>query len=113
MRPPERPARPPLAPRLRIRRRSHDGRHVLKFEGEVDGSTACHALDVVARTPQDGWELEIDLSGVRLVERFGVEVLARGLSHLARVRRVRIVSPSELGPAVAMLVQSVQGSPAA
>src|SRR5206468_549644 len=77
-----------MLPRLRIRRRVVDGRHVFRLEGDLDGSTACHALDVVARAPRDGRELEIDLSAVRLTEGFGLEVLSRGLSRLARQRSV-------------------------
>ena len=41
-----------MPPRLRIRRRQRDGQHFVRFEGEVDGSTACHALDVLAQAAQ-------------------------------------------------------------
>jgi anti-anti-sigma regulatory factor len=80
-----------MPPRLRIRRRQRDGQHLVRLEGEVDGSTACHALDVMARTPPDGRELVIDLSALTGVETFGLEVLSRGLRQLARARRVRIL----------------------
>ena len=93
-----------MLPRLRIRRRVVAGRHVFKLEGDLDGSTACHALDVVARAPRDGRELEIDLSAVRLTEGFGLEVLSRGLSRLARQRSVYIVDVGGPWPLGALAV---------
>jgi anti-anti-sigma regulatory factor len=88
-----------MPPRLRVRRREREGRHVFAFEGEIDGSTACHALDVLGRTPLDGRELVLDFSGLTGVQGFGLEVLSRGLRQVARERRVRILdAPSYLPP---------------
>jgi anti-anti-sigma regulatory factor len=96
-----------MAPRLRIRRRLRDGQHVLKFEGAMDGSTACHALDVMARTPPDGREMVLDLSALTAVEAFGLEVLGRGLRRLARHRRVRIQSSPALLQVLDVLAATV------
>jgi anti-anti-sigma regulatory factor len=95
-----------MPPRLRIRRRLRDGQHVLKFEGAMDGSTACHALDVLARTPPDGREMVLDLSALTAVEAFGLEVLGRGLRRLARQRCVRIRSTPQLLPVLDILAAS-------
>lgn len=80
-----------MPPRLRVRRREREDRHVFTFEGEIDGSTACHALDVVGRTPPDGRELVLDFSGLTGVQGFGLDVLSRGLRQMARERRVRLL----------------------
>jgi anti-anti-sigma factor len=96
-----------MAPRLRVRRRQRDDRHILKFEGEIDGSTACHALDVLGRTPPDGRELVLDLSALTGVESFGLEVLARGLRQVARERRVRILAVAPLLPVLNRLASSL------
>jgi anti-anti-sigma regulatory factor len=96
-----------MPPRLRIRRRQRGGQHVLKFEGTMDGSTACHALDVLARTPPDGRELVLDLSALTSIEAFGLEVLGRGLRRLARQRRVRIQSAPHLLPVLDLLAATV------
>src|SRR5919204_2547386 len=97
-----------MPPRLRVRRRSRQGEHILKFEGEVDGSTACHALDVLARTPPDGSEIVLDLSALTVVESFGLEVLCRGLRHFGRERRLRIMSSPKLVPVLSMLAESLR-----
>jgi anti-anti-sigma regulatory factor len=102
-----------MPPRLRIRRRQRDGQHVVRFEGEVDGSTACHALDVLARTPPDGRELVLDLSLLTGVEAFGMEVLSRGLRRLARERRVRILGAPHLLPFLNTLAASLRAQYAA
>jgi anti-anti-sigma regulatory factor len=102
-----------MPPRLRVRRRFRQGEHVLKFEGEVDGSTACHALDVLARTPPDGSEIVLDLSALTVVESFGLEVLCRGLRRLSRERRLRIQSSPQLIPVLGMLADSLRASRAA
>lgn len=93
-----------MPPRLRIRRRRRDGQQVLKFEGAVDGSTACHALDILARTPPDAREIVLDFSALTAVEAFGLEVLSRGLRQLARKRRVRILASPHLLPGLTSLV---------
>jgi anti-anti-sigma regulatory factor len=87
-----------MPPRLRVRRREREGRHVFAFEGEIDGSTACHALDVVGRTPPDGRELVLDFSGLTGVQGFGLDVLSRGLRQMARERRVRILGAPHFLP---------------
>jgi anti-anti-sigma factor len=102
-----------MPPRLRVRRRQRDDRHVLKFEGEIDGSTACHALDVLGRTPPDGREVVLDLSALTDVESFGLEVLARGLRQVARERRVRILAAPHLLPVLSWLASSLQPGHAA
>ena len=71
---------------------------MLTFEGEIDGSTACHALDVLGRTPPDGRELVLDFSGLSGAEPFGLEVLSRGLHQMAQNRRVRILGAPDLLP---------------
>jgi anti-anti-sigma regulatory factor len=102
-----------MPPRLRIRKRQREGQHVIRFEGEVDGSTACHALDVIARTPPDGRDLVLDLSALTGVEAFGVEVLSRGLRRLARQRRVRILGAPHLLPVLNSLAESLRAQYAA
>ncbi|HEV8676643.1 MAG TPA: STAS domain-containing protein [Methylomirabilota bacterium] len=102
-----------MPPRLRIRRRQRDGQHLLRFEGEVDGSTACHALDVLARTPPDGRELVLDLSALTGVEAFGLEILSRGLRQLARQRRVRIIGAPHVVSVLHSLAASLQADRAA
>jgi anti-anti-sigma regulatory factor len=102
-----------MPPRLRIRRRQREGQHVLRFEGTVDGSTACHALDVVARTPPDGRELVLDLSALSVVEAFGLEVLSRGLRALARHRQVRILGAPHLLSVLHSLASTLRGQHAA
>jgi anti-anti-sigma regulatory factor len=102
-----------MPPRLRVRRRQREERHVLTFEGQIDGSTACHAIDVLGRTPPDGRELVLDFSGLTDVEAFGLEVLARGLRQVARERRVRILGAPDLLPVLNWLASSLRGSHAA
>lgn len=102
-----------MPPRLRIRRRQRDGQHLLRFEGEVDGSTACHALDVLARTPPDGRELVLDLSALSGVEAFGLEILSRGLRQIARERRVRIIGAPHIVPVLHSLAASLRADRAA
>jgi anti-anti-sigma regulatory factor len=80
-----------MMPRLRIHRQVTGGRHVFRLEGELDGSSACQALDTVGRAPGDGRGLEVDLSAVRLIGMFGLEILSRGLESLAHQREVYIV----------------------
>ncbi len=96
-----------MPPRLRVRRRQREDRYVLKFEGEIDGSTACHALDVLGRTPPDGREVVLDFSALTGVEAFGLEVLARGLRRVARERRVRILEAPRLLPVPDWLASSL------
>jgi hypothetical protein len=93
-----------------VRRRQREDGHVFTFEGAIDGSTACHALDVLGRTPFDGRDLVLDLSALTGVETFGLEVLSRGLRQIARQRRVRILGASDLGPALGRLGATVSGS---
>jgi anti-anti-sigma regulatory factor len=93
-----------MLPRLRIQRREVSGRHVFRLEGELDGSTACLALDSVGRVPGDGRGLEVDLSAVRLIGMFGLEILSRGLGRLAHEREVYIVDTSRRWPNGAVLV---------
>jgi len=102
-----------MPPRLRIRRRQREGQHVIRLEGIVDGSTACHALDVLARTPPDGRELVLDLSALSAIEPFGLEVLARGLRALGRQRRVRILGAPHLLPVLSALAASLREQHAA
>lgn len=99
--------------RLRVRRRQRESRHVLTFEGEIDGSTACHAIDVLRRTPPDGRELVLDFSGLTGVEAFGLDVLARGLRQVGRERRVRILGAPDLLPVLTWLASSLRGEHAA
>lgn len=101
-----------MRPHLRIRRQIVDARHVFRMEGELDGSTACHALDVVARVPRDGRELEIDLSAVRLVEGLGLEILSRGLAQLARQRSVSIVDVGGVWPTGPLAVPALRSTTA-
>jgi anti-anti-sigma regulatory factor len=95
-----------------VRRRQREDRHILTFEGAIDGSTACHALDVLGRTPPDGRDLVLDFTALTGVEAFGLEVLVRGLRQIARQRRVRIVGASDLAPALGWLAGDPQGSAA-
>ena len=99
-----------MLPRLRIQRRIVGGRHVFRLEGELDGSTACQALDTVARAPSDGLGLEVDLSSVGLVGMFGLEILSRGLGRLARQRAVYIVDTGGRWPNGAVAVPSTASS---
>lgn len=87
-----------MLPRLRIRRRVMESRHVFHLEGELDGSTACQALDTVGRVPRDGRSVEVDLSAVRLSGMFGLEILSRGLARLAHQREVYIVDSTRRWP---------------
>jgi hypothetical protein len=89
-----------------VRRRQREDRHIFTFEGAIDGSTACHALDVLGRTPPDGRDLVLDLSGLTGAETFGLEVLSRGLRQIVHQRRVRILGASDLGPALGWLAGS-------
>lgn len=102
-----------MPPRLRIRRRQREGQHVVRFEGTVDGSTACHALDVLARTPPDGRDLVLDLSALSTIETFGFEVLSRGLRALARQRRVRLLGAPHLLADLSSLAASLREQHAA
>ncbi len=101
-----------MPPRLRVRRRQREDRHILTFEGEIDGSTACHALDVVGRTPPDGRELVLDFTALTAVEGFGLEVLSRGLRRVVCQRRVRILGGPRLGPALGWLAGTLRGEAA-
>lgn len=101
-----------MPPRLRVRRRQREDRHILTFEGAIDGSTACHALDVLGRTPLDGRELVLDFTALTGVETFGLEVLSRGLRQIARQRRVRILGASDLGPVLSWLTGGLRGEAA-
>lgn len=85
----------------------------MTLEGAVDGSTACHVLDVLARTPSQARELVLDLSGLTVVEAFGLEVLSRGLRQLARERRVRILASPSLMPVLTSLADALVSSRAA
>jgi len=96
-----------MMPRLRIRRQVTDGRHVFRLEGELDGSTACQALDTVGRAPGDGRGLEVDLSAVRLIGTFGLEILSRGLTRLAHQREVFIVDSTRRWPSGVVSVPGV------
>ena len=91
-------------PRLRIHCREVRGRHVFRLEGELDGSTACQALDTVDRVPGDGRGVEVDLSAVRLIGIFGLEILSRGLGRLAHQREVYIVDTNRRWPNGAVMV---------
>ena len=51
--------------------------------------------------------MEIDLSAVRLAEGFGLEILSRGLSRLARERSVYIVDVGGPWPPGALVVPSL------
>jgi anti-anti-sigma regulatory factor len=101
-----------MPPRLRVRRRQREDRHILTFEGAIDGSTACHALDVLGRTPPDGRDLILDFTALTGVETFGIEVLSRGLRQIARQRRVRVLGASDLAPALGWLAEGSHGSAA-
>jgi hypothetical protein len=96
-----------MLPRLRIRRRVMEGRHVFCLEGELDGSTACQALDTVGRVPRDGRSVEVDLSAVRLSGMFGLEILSRGLARLAHQREVYIVDSTRRWPGGVVAVPGV------
>ncbi len=102
-----------MPPRLRVRRREREGRHVFAFEGEIDGSTACHALDVLGRTPPDGCELVLDFSGLTGVQGFGLDVLSRGLRQIARERRVRILGAPPFLPPLTGLASTLRSEHAA
>jgi anti-anti-sigma regulatory factor len=91
------------AARLWVRKRVRQGQQVLAFEGEINGSTACHALERLAGTPPQAREIVLDLSGVTIVDPFGLDVLSRGLSRLGRGRRIRIQASPEQLPLLASL----------
>jgi len=93
--------------RLRVRTRHSGGQDVVVLEGEVDGSTACRALEVLARAKPDAGELVLDLSALTAVEPFGLDVLSRGLRRLARARRVRIQVSPPLLPVLTSLAESL------
>jgi anti-anti-sigma regulatory factor len=101
-----------MPPRLRVRRRQREDRHILTFEGAIDGSTACHALDVLGRTPPDGRDLVLDFTALTGVETFGLEVLSRGLRQIARQRRVRVLGAADLAPGLGWLAGGSHGSAA-
>ena len=85
------------AARLSVQKRVRQGQHVLTFQGEINGSTACQALERLAGAPSQARELVLDLSGVTIVDPFGLEVLSRGLPRIGRGRRIRIqASPEQL-----------------
>jgi anti-anti-sigma regulatory factor len=77
--------------RFSLRTRISGTRFVSRLHGELDGSTACRVLEAVARAPAHIQEIVVDLGGVRTIERFGLDVLARGMPSSARGRPVRIV----------------------
>jgi anti-anti-sigma factor len=102
-----------MATRLRVRARRRNGSQIVTFQGEMDGSTACHALDFLARTPTGSRELVLDLSGLTAVEPFGLAVLSRGLREVARARRVRLLTTStRFLPILAFLADSLLDEPA-
>lgn len=93
--------------RLRLRTQRRDGQYVLKLEGEVDGSTACRALNVLAATAPRVGELVLDLSGLTAIEPFGLDVLSRGLRTLGRARRVRFEASERLLPVLSSLADTL------
>lgn len=96
--------------RLRVQRRQRSGQYVVRFEGAVDGSSACHALELLAHAPDDARELVLDLSALTQVEAFGPEVLSRGLRQLTRQRQVRIQVPGHLVSALTFLTEDLFGT---
>jgi anti-anti-sigma factor len=103
------PFRAVSAAHLSVRKRIRQGHHVLTFHGEINGSTACQALERLAETLSQTRELVLDLSRVTLVDPFGLEVLSRGLSRVGRGRRIRIqASPDQL-PLLASLMGGLVG----
>jgi hypothetical protein len=64
---------------------------VSRLQGELNGSTACRVLDVVARAPAQVREIVVDLGGASAVEDFGLDVLARGIPSCSRGRPVRVL----------------------
>jgi anti-anti-sigma regulatory factor len=82
--------------RSSLRTRVSGTRFVSRLSGDLDGSTACRVLAAVARAPAHVRDLVVDLGGVRTVESFGLDVLARGIPASARGRPVRVL----WGPAV-------------
>ena len=98
-----------MHPRLRIRTCRRDGRYVLKLDGEVDGSTACRALDALSHVPPETLEVVLDLSALTVVEAFGLEVLGRGLRRLLGRRRVCFQGSPRLLPVLTALASSLTG----
>ena len=98
------------AARLRVRKRVRQGQHVFAFDGEKNGSTACQAPERLAGAPPRARDLVLDLSGVTIVDPFGLEVLSRGLRDLGRGRRVRIQAPPQLLPVLASLTGGLVGA---
>lgn len=77
--------------RFSLRTRILGTRYVSRLQGELNGTTACRILDVVARAPAQVQEIVVDLGGVSTVEDFGLDVLARGIPSCARGRPVRVL----------------------
>ncbi|MGH7321969.1 MAG: STAS domain-containing protein [Candidatus Rokuibacteriota bacterium] len=96
-----------MPPRLRVRTCVRDGCYVLRFDGEVDGSSACRVLDILAHTPRETREIVLDLSALTGVDAFGLEVLSRGLRQITRERRVRIQASPKLLPVLSSLAGSL------
>lgn len=96
-----------MPPRFRVRTCRQDGRYVLRLDGEVNGSTACRALDALAHVPPEAPEVVLDLSALTAVEAFGLEVLGRGLRGLAGRRRVSIQVSPRLLPVLTSLAGSL------
>jgi anti-anti-sigma regulatory factor len=67
--------------------------------GDLDGSTACQALEAVANLPVDVREVVVHLEGLRSVESFGLDVLRRGIRGRARGRVVRLCGADQPEPA--------------
>jgi len=74
-----------------LRTRISGTRFVSRLRGDLDGSTACRVLAAVSRAPAHIQDIVVDLGGVRTIESFGLDVLARGIPSCARGRPVRVL----------------------
>src|SRR5262245_9883882 len=92
----------------RVQRLRRHGEHVVRLAGQVDGSTACWALALVAEAPPRA-QIVIDLSELTGAEAFGVEVFVRGLRRLTRDRCVRIAGLPRHLDVLAYLADSLSG----
>jgi anti-anti-sigma factor len=93
--------------RRRVWKRRHGQGLVVRLVGEVDGSSACQALELLRASVDSAGTLVLDLSGVTEVQPFGLGVLARGLRTVARHHLIRITVPPDLLPVLSDVAASL------
>jgi anti-anti-sigma regulatory factor len=88
--------------RSSVRTRILGTRFVSRLQGELNGSTACRILEVVAQAPAQIQQIVVDLGAASAVESFGLDVLVRGIPSCARGRRVQVLGMPVSGEASAV-----------